>query len=238
VIFTAVLLGTAVELALHRPRVHDRLGQLLPGPSIERPAASPRMRQALCLGAGLVAWWVLGGYLGLVAGIGVAACGPAALARLEDRAGREEQELVQQLPLSLDLLAACLAGGGSLTNALRSVSRAMGGSCGRRLARVAAALDVGTPAEQAFGELGATGAAGSAARALCRASAGAMPVAAAVGRVAEDARRTARSQARRRARRAGVLAAAPLTTCFLPAVLLLGIVPCAVGVVSPLVSAM
>jgi pilus assembly protein TadC len=192
----------------------------------------------LCAGAGLVTWWVLGGYGGVAVGLALAAAGPDVLARLEDRSAREEQVVVQQLPLALDLLAACLAGGGSPADALRAVSQALKGPCGSRLGRVAAALDVGTPAELAFAELGSSGAAGSAARALCRASDGGMPVAGAVSRVAEDARRTARSEARRRARRAGVLAAAPLTTCFLPAFLLLGIVPCVVGVVSPLIQAL
>jgi pilus assembly protein TadC len=231
-------MGTAVALALQRPQVRDRLGHLLPAPVVARGEALTRNRHLLCVAAGATAWWVVGGNAGMALGIALAAAGPEALARLEDRSGREEKELVQQLPLALDLVAACLAGGGSLAHALRSVSHALRGPCGLRLGRVAAALDVGTPAEQAFAELGAVGAAGSASRALCRASEGGMPVAAAVARVAEDCRRTARSEARRRARRAGVMAAAPLTTCFLPAFLLLGIVPCAVGVVGPLMAAL
>jgi Flp pilus assembly protein TadB len=238
VILVALLAGASVALLLARPPVDRRLQVLLPSPAPQPGPASPTRRRLLCVLAGAVAWWVVGGHPGLGVGLVVAAGGPEALTRLEQRNGREEQELVQQLPLALDLLAACLAGGGSLADALRSVSRALQGPCGARLGRVAASLDVGTPPEHAFLELGTTGAAGSAARALCRASDAGIPVAGAVARVAEDARRKARAAARRRARRAGVLASAPLTTCFLPAFLLLGIVPCVVGVVAPLVRAL
>lgn len=237
-IVVAVMLAGAIAVLLHRAPGSERLHALLPAPEAPARAASPRQRRALCALCGLAGWWVVGGLPGLVLGVGIVAMGPSGLERLQAREGREERELVQQLPLTLDLLAACLAGGGSLSSALRSVSDAIGGPCGRRLGRVAAALDVGTPPEQAFAELGDNGPAGAAARALCRASDGGIPVAGAVARVAEDARRQARGEARRRARRAGVLAAAPLTTCFLPAFLLLGIVPCVVGVVSPLVHAL
>jgi tight adherence protein B len=214
-----------------------RLGVIFPrAVPAHAPTRTPRSRLPACAVGGLVTWWVLGGPLGLVLGSAVAAGGPHALARLDDRNEREEQALAQQLPLALDLLAACLAGGGSLAEALRSVSRAVGGSCAERFSRVAAALAVGSPPEAAFAELGSDGAGGSAGRALCRASEGGSPVAGAVARVAEDARRRARLQARKRARRAGVMAAGPLTLCFLPAFLLIGVVPCVVGLLGPLVT--
>lgn len=236
--WAAVLVGAAVVVVLQHPPSGRRLSALLPGLQAPVPETTERTRRLACMGLGLVVWWLAGGVLGAALGLAVAAAGPSGLARLEDREARVEQELLAQLPLALDLLAACLAGGGSPVDALRAVSRAVGGPCGVRFGRVAAALAVGTPPDLAFGELGRSGPAGAAGRALCRASAGGTPVAGAVSRVAGDARRRARAEARRRARRAGVLAAGPLTTCFLPAFLLIGIVPCVVGVVGPLVGAL
>lgn len=238
-ISAALLLGAAVALLLHRPSTTARLTVLVPpaGRS-ESPPDQERARRLACAVLGLAAWWVVGGLPGAVLGLAAALGGPRVLSRLEDHDAREEAELLQQLPLALDLLSACLAGGGSLSDALGSVSRAVGGPCGARLARVARALAVGTPPAEAFGELGRAGAGASAGRALCRASEGGTPVAGAVSRVAEDARRRARVTARKRARRAGVMAAGPLTTCFLPAFLLIGIVPCVIGVAAPLVKAL
>ena len=64
---------------------------------------------------------------------------------------------------------------------------------------------------------------------MSRAAVGGAPVAAAVQQVAEDARREAAAAAERAARRAGVLAVGPLGLCFLPAFLLLGVVPAVIG---------
>ncbi len=58
----------------------------------------------------------------------------------------------------------------------------------------------------------------------------------AVLRVAEDARRVSTARAERAARRAGVLAVGPLGICFLPAFMLLGVVPAVVGLATPLLA--
>ena len=235
-ILPVVLLGTAVSLLLVRPVSGRRLRRLVTLPSAqERPTSSRATpATALCIAAGLVVWWLVGGVPGAVVGAAVAVLGPRGLARLDDAGEKERDELARQLPLALDLLGACLAGGGTLVAGLEAVSAAVGGPCGERMLRVAAALLVGTPAEDAFRELGSTGSAGSAARALCRASEGGTPVAAAVARVAGEARRAAAVEARKRAKRAGVLAVGPLGSCFLPAFLVLGVVPTVVGLGAPL----
>jgi pilus assembly protein TadC len=236
VILPVVLLGAAAAVALLRPTSGRRLRRLTSrdqpvSPSSFAKVSSP---QALCVAVGLVAWWLVGGVAGLVVGAVIAAAGPRLLGRLDDTAEKEAGALARQLPLALDLLGACLAGGATLGNALTSVAAAVGGPCEQRMQRVAAALAVGTPAEEAFRELGSTGAAGSAARALCRASDGGTPVAAAVTRVAAEARRAAAVEARKRAKRAGVLAVGPLGACFLPAFLVLGVMPTVTGLATPL----
>jgi pilus assembly protein TadC len=61
-------------------------------------------------------------------------------------------------------------------------------------------------------------------------------VAEAVQRVAADARRRQEAEGHRRAARAGVLAVLPLGACFLPAFVLLGIVPVVAGLAGPLLA--
>ncbi len=91
--------------------------------------------------AGLAIWWVVGGHIGVVVGLAATAVGPRLLGRLDDVEG-DDGAVAAQLPLALDLLAACLLGGASVPDAVRAVSAALPGACGARLARVGAALAV------------------------------------------------------------------------------------------------
>jgi pilus assembly protein TadC len=164
--------------------------------------------------------------------------GPRLVARLEPGAVRRERARLQaDLPLVLDLLAACLAGGATLPSAADAVGTAVGGPAGERLTRVAAALQLGTPAELAWlalaGEDLERDPLAPAARALARSADSGSAVAAALIRVSGEARRTSRSAGAEAARRAGVLAVAPLGLCHLPAFVLLGVVPVVVGLAGP-----
>lgn len=230
-----------------------------PGTSSDRTALLACLVAAAAL-ALLVAWPV-----GPVLGAAVALGGPRLLSRLEPAGTRAERaQLAADLPLVLDLLSSCLAGGASLPDAARAVADAVPGPAGARLAAVSAQLAVGTPPAQAWAGLvgdatpapggpgrqalgGArTSASGAvrtpasadplapAARALGRAAEGGAPVAAAVARLAADARSQARAQSEQAARRVGVLVVAPLGLCFLPAFVLLGVVPVVAGLVGPL----
>ena len=191
--------------------------------------------------AGIALALVLPFPLGAVAGAVAAVAGPRLVRRLEPRAVRAEREqLLADLPLVLDLLAACLAGGAPLAAAAAAVGEAVRGPAGRRLSAVSAALHVGSAPADAWHSL-ATGGDGDpllpAARALSRAADGGAPVAAAVARLAAEARADARGRGERAARQVGVRAVAPLGLCFLPAFVLLGIVPVVVGLAGPLLSA-
>jgi pilus assembly protein TadC len=234
----ALLAGLAVAVALGGPATAGhRLGLLRPvGPSVRRPL-SP---QVACLLAGVGLTALLGVPFGLGVGVAVAAGGPPALGRLEPAAVRQEREqLVAALPLALDLLAACLSGGASLPAAAAAVSRAVPPVLGRRFASVTDALAVGSPPAEAW--LGLAGPRPddpltAAARVLARAAEGGMPVSAAVGRLAAEARAVARSAGAQAARRVGVTVVAPLGLCFLPAFVLLGIVPVVIGLAAPLLA--
>ena len=200
-----------------------------------------------CLLAGAAVAGVVAAPAGLVLGLLLAVTGPRLLARLEPRAVRAQREqLERDLPLLLELLSACLAGGAPLPAAAEAVGAAVGGPAGARLSSVAAALAVGTPPGDAWQALAGSGASqrdhhpldplAPAARALARASDGGAPVASAVARLAEDARAQRRGAAEQAARRVGVLAVAPLGLCFLPAFVLLGVVPVVLGLAGPLLA--
>jgi pilus assembly protein TadC len=159
---------------------------------------------------------------------------------LEPQAVRDQRaRLLADLPLVLDLLAACLAGGAPLPEAVHAVAAAVGGPAGRRLETVVSMLAVGAPPADAWAALGGTDVEdplAPVARALARAADGGAPVAASVGRLAVDARAAARASGEQAARRVGVLVVAPLGLCFLPAFVLLGVVPVVVGLAAPLLA--
>lgn len=221
-----VLLATAAAAALAAAPSHRRV---FPAPQRARRPPPVRAAAVMC-GAGLA--WVLGGVIGPVVGTGVALLGPRVVGGL-DRGPDVERAVAASLPVALDLLAACLVGGASLPTAVQVVALASPGALGERLRAVAAALLVGAPPTEAWRALGAVGPAGIATRALVRSADGGAPVAAAVRRVAAQTRAAQAAAARERARRAGILVVGPLGLCFLPAFVLLGIVPAVLGLAAP-----
>jgi pilus assembly protein TadC len=231
----ALLVAAAVLVLLSR---EDRLGQVLPRRvvTIARDGPSRLAMLASSAALGLAVWAFVGGPVGLALGAAVVVAGPRLLARASSEES-DDAEVLATLPLALDLLGACLSGGAVPAVAVAAVARAFPGPCGTRLARVASSLAVGSRPAEAWQALGSgRDAAGAAARALARAADGGAPVAASVQRVAADARREQAAAAERRAKRAGVLAVLPLGACFLPAFVLLGVVPAVIGLAGPLLS--
>jgi pilus assembly protein TadC len=240
-VLAAVFAAAAVLVLLGRGD-GGRLVQALPPPPAAPPTPGSRlsMPTLACGLAGAAAALVLAPPLGVLVGVLLAGGGPRLLGRLEPQAVRDERTLLlQELPLVLDLLASCLAGGAALAEAASAVAAAVPGPAGRRLGAVSAALSVGSPPADAWRAL--AGAApedplGPAARALARAADGGAPVASAVSRLAAEARADARARGEQAARRVGVLAVAPLGLCFLPAFVLLGVVPVVAGLAGPLLA--
>jgi pilus assembly protein TadC len=241
-LLAALLSGSAVLVLLGRGD-GGRLGRAVP-----RAAPIVTGRAAVRIPTPVVACGVAGVALALAlplpagpaAGAAVALAGPRLLARLEPRSVREQRaRLTADLPLVLDLLASCLAGGAALPQAAAAVAAAVPGPAGQRLAAVSASLAVGSPAPEAWAALAAGSAEdplAPAARALARAADGGAPVAAAVSRLAAEARAEAASSGEQAARRVGVLVVAPLGLCFLPAFVLLGVVPVVIGLAGPLLA--
>ncbi|MFL6056856.1 MAG: type II secretion system F family protein, partial [Actinoallomurus sp.] len=103
-----------------------------------------RVRPLVSLLAGLVCALLLGGPVGWVAGVLVAVGLMRLLARLEPRAVRARRaRVVAELPIAVDLLAACLRGGGAWHESVEAVAGAVGGPLGAELAHVAARIRLG-----------------------------------------------------------------------------------------------
>jgi len=141
-------------------------------------------------------------------------------------ASRRAGDIARDLPLVADLLATCLHAGATPATALSLVCNAVTGPLCSELRPVSAALRLGVDPSVAWCTAARSGGpVAGLARAFIRASATGSPLAATVSAVADDARERARWDAEASARRAGVRAVGPLAVCFLPAFLLLGVVP-------------
>ena len=138
-------------------------------------------------------------------------------------------EVVAALPAFADLVGATVRAGVPPDHALRVCAAVFGGPIGEEVTRVVTALDLGLPASRAWESAADVPGLEPLARAMARgASRGTSPVSV-LERCSTDARRVARTAAQARARSVGVTAAAPLGLCFLPAFVLVSVVPTVVG---------
>ena len=224
-----VVAGPAgAEVRLRRLRPARGPGQLrLPVPVWTPRAVAAAAMVALLAGHGVPA-------LALVA-VAVASRGPGA--RRTRAETRVRARLTRDLPRAADLLATCLEAGAEPASALAEVAAAIGGPLEARLRPVALALAAGSPATRAgVGSGGPDDPVGRLVRTLVRAGETGAPLASSVRDLAADERERARWDALERARRAGVRAVGPLAACFLPAFVLVGVLPVVVGVARSLLA--
>ncbi|WP_323369093.1 type II secretion system F family protein [Streptomyces alkaliterrae] len=140
-----------------------------------------------------------------------------------------EREIAAQLPMAAELLAACLTAGAGPAEAATAVGTSLAGPLGSRLNRVGAELRLGAETATAWAHLSESPAGSGLARCLERAQLSGAPAVEQLAGCAAEARAAAARAASARARRAGVLVTAPLGLCFLPAFLLVGVVPVVIG---------
>jgi pilus assembly protein TadC len=152
--------------------------------------------------------------------------------RRRDRA--RDAALQRAAPLACELLAGCLEAGADLGTAVRSVAAAVGGPLADPLVRYAARLSIGDAPSDAARHLG--GGVLERLAAPLSAGDGAGPgLAGALRLLAADERAEAAASAQAAGKRAGVWAVGPLTLCFLPAFVLVGVVPVVVATFGDLV---
>ncbi|RIQ27327.1 type II secretion system F family protein [Jiangella rhizosphaerae] len=219
----------------HRERHAARTPAVSPGPvgtdaraaGGSGPAAVSRFSRGLAAAAaGAAAFLVLGGAAGLIVGAGVTAAAWYGVDRLEPASRRRDRErVVAMLPLAADLMTAALAAGCPPAVAAETVGAAIGGPLGRALVDAAAAASVGIEPGRAWSDLAVEPAVRPLARALTAAMTRGTSPSPVLERVSADARDAARWTGEARARSLGARAAAPLGLCFLPAFVLVGVVP-------------
>ncbi|MFM2438052.1 MAG: hypothetical protein RLZ55_869 [Actinomycetota bacterium] len=190
---------------------------------------------ALLAGAGLALglWALIGGPLGFVAGTLAAAAAVRLLRFLDDGGAAEREErLAAQAADAADMLAACVASGAPLERGAAEVARALGGPAGQLLQAAAAQLSMGAAPTRAWDELAAQPPTAPIARTIVRSMDSGAPLADALTTCAAELRDIRRARIDAMAKSVAVKAVGPLGLCFLPAFLLLGVVPLVAGLLT------
>jgi pilus assembly protein TadC len=159
------------------------------------------------------------------------------LRRLEPAsARRRRRRLAEDLPTAADLLAACLQAGSAPADAAAVVASAIGGPLAEELAAVVAVLRLGGDLADSWSRLAAEPTLLPLARTWARAVDTGAPLAAAMAQLADEQREETRWRAEAAARRAAITATAPLGLCFLPAFVLIGVVPAIAAIAAGLLA--
>lgn len=179
-----------------------------------------------CLLCAAVAWLLIGGIPGVVVAVVVAAAGPKILGRLESGAARANRLTMESsAPMVADLLAACLASGASTAVATRATAEALGGPVADVLMQSVTQFNLGASATRVWKPLADEPALAPIARAILRSAETGAPLTTVLLRVSDDLRLNRRAQLEQAAKTVGIKAVGPLGLCFLPAFMLLGVVP-------------
>ncbi|MFF8788603.1 type II secretion system F family protein [Streptomyces sp. NPDC015125] len=183
------------------------------------------------LGAAAFMVILIGGVTGVLTGLAV---GYGAHRRLVHQRGAEAARSADavvraQLAPAGDLLAACLAAGAGPRESAEAVGRSLDGPVAERLRQVAAELRLGGEPAVVWARLAALPGAEGLARCMERAGISGVPAVESASRVAAELRAEQARAATAGARRAGVLVTLPLSACFLPAFLALGVAPVLIG---------
>ena len=220
-----------------RPRAISTVGSD-PGADVLR---SPRrgvdrdvlLRRVASAAAGVLCAVAIGWPAGAVTGVLAAMAVWFSFGRLGNAERRHRQaRLIADLPVAVDLLAACLRGGAPWHGAVAAVADAVGGPLGDELGGVSVQIRLGADPSEAWLALAGEPMLAPLARSAVRAASTGSALAPSLSRLARDQRRVARSAAAARARAAGIRALAPLGLCFLPAFVLLGVAPAIAGIAS------
>ncbi|MET3961613.1 Flp pilus assembly protein TadB [Marmoricola sp. OAE513] len=203
-------------------------------PVMEEHASLLRIwRLPLGVLVGCAAWAFLGGFVGAVGGVAVAVVAWKILGAVESPDAKKRRvELERDLPVAVHLLGAALASGSSSTTAVLDVAEALPGAIADELRRTYHRLLLGVDPVTVWRTV--DGALQPLGRTLVRAHESGASVRGAVERLSEDLRAGSQQRAEAIARTVEVRASAPLGACFLPAFVVLGIVPMTVGIFSTL----
>lgn len=228
----AAVTTALVLLLVRRPSPRLTVREVVHTPPTDQ-ATLFRLRMPLSGLALIGAWAFLGGWLGAAAGILAALYSWRVLSRVESPAMRRRREvLARDLPLAVHLLGACLVAGAAISSALDDVASAMPGPVGDEFQLVRRRLLLGSDPVEVWASL--DGPLSGVGRSMARAARSGSSVRDAVEGLSVELRADTRLRAESLARSIEVRAAAPLGICFLPAFVVLGVVPMVVGIFSSL----
>lgn len=238
--FTAVWLGCPRADSRGLRRLHRDDGRQAPATASLTSALveDARHRAVVCVLASAAAGWLLvGPRLSVVCAVPVGLGLSWWLGGLESpSATRAREEVARDLPVAVDLLAACALVGRPPGQSLTVVARAVGGAVGARLNVVTARLALGSDPQVEWRRVMSDDAQlAPLARTMLRTLESGAPLVDGLTRLAADRRRERRAAVQARARTVGVKAAGPLAVCFLPAFMLIGVVPTIAGAFTHLV---
>lgn len=146
--------------------------------------------------------------------------------RLGGNAARRSTAMARaELPDALDFLAVCLDAGQPMARAVGLVAAVSGPVTGELLAGVSEGLALGRAGPAAWQQLRGHAVWGPVAAEVARSERSGTALAATLRAHAQDARAEARDAATKAARTVGVRSVLPLMACFLPAFVLIGVVP-------------
>lgn len=234
------VLATAACAALLTPSVHPARARLRSLGLLPHPPPSRGARRSAVLPRGPVAalaaiallvtlpvpWNLLAAASAVVTVVVVSP-------RLDSASVRRERAAVARaMPLVCDLLAAAWAGGMAPHSALDVVAASAPGPAGRRLSEVAVRLRLGQSATAAWSCLDDDAA--DLVRVMVNAERRGTAVVDALKRLAVSQRSARRRTGEAAARSVAVRLVGPLGLCFLPAFVVLGIVPVVIGGLRPL----
>lgn len=232
VLIAAIAAGLFV-IAIAPAHASRLRGREPPGTGMTTEPARPR-RLLGAAASGVAVWFATAslGPLALVLAAAAAVLSFVVLGRLETGAqARRQAELAAELPQVCDLLVACLESGLPLRVGAEVVAGGLDGPMAAGLAEVAAKIRLGVAEERAWEEMAAEPALTGLARELARGAGSGVALAARLRALGLDARREANARAEVRAKKVGVASVLPLMVCFLPAFVLLGVLPIVGGLV-------
>lgn len=218
-ITAAIVIGTAVLVA-----IPAYSGSRLPRDS-PTPTATGKTQRSMVVIAASVApflllprWWTA--VMGAVAGW--------VMWRLMHRTSQQSADvsrIERQAAEVAELLSACLASGATLERSSEVVARAVGPPVSPLLLHVSALVELGSPAHVAWAKLDDAGALSLVSGVVRRSLQSGAPLADALESCARDLRDQHRARVETMARSVAVTTVGPLGLCFLPAFLLLTVVP-------------
>lgn len=193
-------------------------------------APTPTVRTAAGALAGIIVWLWLGGLPGLGIGSAAFVVVHVGLGRTQSASAKRKLKLLAgQADEVLDLLAAALQAGAPLRNAVAAVGLVVEEPSAELLSRLDGQVRLGATDAEAWGSLVGHPVWGRFAQDLARCADTGAGLAELLTTHAADARRDRAADLERRARAVGVRSVLPMMACFLPAFILVGVVPIVAG---------